>query len=414
MKKLPIRWNIVIEIVAASLWFILLFLVSINVLYRINEAVILLLIGTFIYAIWYRHQFKINLEMLILFMFGTAYFMIYVQYMPISPRTYVMFWLGPPVMYFIGYLFLAKRNMYLMKWILFTVVFGLFTYGFLNMLPYFGDMSEYPDIRIAYDFWEGYWVVATLEGIYFTGMASLLIYNLIHLSVKKHLLLKLINFAAIGFSTYFSILLENRTFFFLTAIVFVVVLLTELFLSKLKFYKPLIISLTFVALVYFGYQYDVFGVQSYVIATRWYRRFTNILDAGVLSDPRFPVYNLFKIQFLQYPLGGFQMDIAGLDYAHNLWIDVYYAVGIYPFILIVLYTLLTFVTMGRILVSRFIKKDMKILIFSLFIGYTINFMTEPILEGVPYIFMLFCLINGLSSKYLFLSHLKQKEMMITS
>jgi len=406
MKKPLFRLNVVIEITAASLWFILLFLVSINVLYRINEAVILLFIGTVIYTIWYRHKFQINLEMLLLFMFGTAYFMIYVQYMPYSPRTYVSFWLGPPVMYLIGYMFLSKRNAHLMKWILFTIVFGLFTYGFLNMLPYFGDMTGYPDIRIAYDFWEGYWVVATLEGIYFTGVSALIIYNLMHMGIKKAWYLKLIHFAALGFSAYFSILLENRTFFFLTAIVFALALLVELLLSKLKFYIPLAISFVFLAAIYYTYKYDVFGIQTFIVSTDWYVRFTTMLAAGIENDPRIPIYGLFKNQFLQFPLGGFQMDINGLDYAHNLWIDVYYAVGIYPFIMLVLYSLLTISTMVRVLISKAIKKDMKILLFSLFIAYTINFMTEPILEGVPYIFMLYCLINGLTYKYL---RIKQEE-----
>lgn len=406
MKKPLFRLHVVIEITAASLWFILLFLVSINVLYRINEAVILLFIGTIIYTAWYRHKFQINLEMLLLFMFGTAYFMIYIQYMPYSPRTYVSFWLGPPIMYLIGHMFLSKRNAHLLKWILFTIVFGLFTYGFLNMLPYFGDMTGYPDIRIAYDFWEGYWVVATLEGIYFTGVSALLIYNLMHMGIKKAWYLKLIHFAALGFSAYFSILLENRTFFFLTAIVFALALLVELLLSKLKFYIPLAISIVFLAIVYYTYKYDVFGIQTFIVSTDWYNRFTTMLAAGIENDPRIPIYGLFKRQFLEYPLGGFQMDINGLDYAHNLWIDVYYAVGIYPFIMLVLYSLLTISTIVRVLLSKVIKKDMKILLFSLFIAYTINFMTEPILEGVPYIFMLYCLINGLTYKYL---RIKQEE-----
>lgn len=406
MKKPLFRLHVVIEITAASLWFILLFLVSINVLYRINEAVILLFIGTIIYTAWYRHKFQINLEMLLLFMFGTAYFMIYIQYMSYSPRTYVSFWLGPPIMYLIGHMFLSKRNAHLLKWILFTIVFGLFTYGFLNMLPYFGDMTGYPDIRIAYDFWEGYWVVATLEGIYFTGVSALLIYNLMHMGIRKAWYLKLIHFAALGFSAYFSILLENRTFFFLTAIVFALALLVELLLSKLKFYIPLAISIVFLAIVYYTYKYDVFGIQTFIVSTDWYNRFTTMLAAGIENDPRIPIYGLFRRQFLEYPLGGFQMDINGLDYAHNLWIDVYYAVGFYPFIMLVLYSLLTISTIIRVLLSKVIKKDMKILLFSLFIAYTINFMTEPILEGVPYIFMLYCLINGLTYKYL---RIKQEE-----
>ncbi len=399
MKKLDFDIKRVISITAASLWFILLFLVSINVLYRINEAVIALLIGTIIYALWFKHKMTLNLELFILFMFGTAYFMLYITYMPYSPRTFITFWLGAPIMYLIGRLFIAPRNEYLFKWVIYTFVFGLFVYGFLNMLPYLLTPDEVPDLRFAYDIWEGFKIVATLQGIYFTGMASLLVYNLMHLKLIRHLHLKLINFVAIGFSAYFSILLENRTFFFLTAIIFVLSLLAELFLSKLKFWKPALIATAFLALLYFGYTKDLVGVKTFVEASDWYQRFLVMWEAGIENDPRFPVYGLFREQFLEFPLGGFQMDINGLDYAHNLWIDTYYAVGLYPFILLVSYSLLTLMTLARVLLSKYIKKDMKILIFSIFMGYFINFMTEPILEGVPYIFLIFCLFNGLVYQY---------------
>jgi hypothetical protein len=137
-----------------------------------------------------------------------------------------------------------------------------------------------------------------------------------------------------------------------------------------------------------------------VTTSDWYARAMILVDQGILSDPRFPVYPLVRDQFFDYPLGGFQMDISGLDYAHNLWMDVLYAVGIYPFFLLAIYTVLTGITMVQVIFTKVIRKNVKILIFSLYIAYSINFMSEPILEGIPYVFLLFCLINGLTYQYL--------------
>ncbi|MCF7931500.1 MAG: hypothetical protein K9L02_08335, partial [Acholeplasmataceae bacterium] len=137
-----------------------------------------------------------------------------------------------------------------------------------------------------------------------------------------------------------------------------------------------------------------------IIDTLWYGRIIRTIDTGILSDGRFKVYGLIGPQLFLYPLGGYQMDIASLGYAHNLWLDVLYAVGTYGFFPLVAYTLLTFSTLGRMIASKKIDAGIKVLVTSIFIGFILNFSVEPILEGVPYIYFLFCLINGATYQYL--------------
>ncbi|MDO9629844.1 MAG: hypothetical protein Q7I99_08065, partial [Acholeplasmataceae bacterium] len=57
-------------------------------------------------------------------------------------------------------------------------------------------------------------------------------------------------------------------------------------------------------------------------------------------------------------------------------------------------------TVARVVHSKFINKNTKVLVVSIFVAMNLHFMVEPILDGVPYLFSMFCLINGLTYQYL--------------
>ncbi|KWX87462.1 hypothetical protein AMQ83_12970 [Paenibacillus riograndensis] len=92
------------------------------------------------------------------------------------------------------------------------------------------------------------------------------------------------------------------------------------------------------------------------------------------------------------------MDI-GLNYAHNLWLDVLYSTGIIPFFLLAIFTMLCIKNVVYISKRRNVNKLFIFVIISVYAGYLLNFMVEPILEGVPYMFLSFCLLNGMIKKY---------------
>lgn len=109
---------------------------------------------------------------------------------------------------------------------------------------------------------------------------------------------------------------------------------------------------------------------------------------------------------LAYPYGG--SKILQGNYAHNLWIDTINTVGIIPFYLITLYSILTMLNLIKLIKNNNIKDDIKHLLFSIYLGLSINFMLEPILEGVPYLFATMCIINGLTDRYL--SYMKRMKL----
>ena len=65
-----------------------------------------------------------------------------------------------------------------------------------------------------------------------------------------------------------------------------------------------------------------------------------------------------------------------------------------------MYTIGTIKTLIRFLKSKFIQNNIKYIILSIYFGLTLNFMTEPILDGVPYMFVMMCILNGVTKKVL--------------
>lgn len=389
-------------------WLFILFLVSINYLDRINEVMIYLGVYTIFLMIVLRNKPSLNLEFVLLLAFGTAYFFIYIQYRDYTTWTYVKYWLGSPMMYFMGKSFISLKTKSFFKWIIYIVVFGLFIYAGLNMIDYVKEYATGSGPRYVYEFWKGHMINAPLMGVYITPMGTLIIYNLFHLNFKKDIVLKIIHLILFGLSIYFTIILANRSYFLIVPIVFVCMYLLQLVLNKFKMLKPTFIATVFIGLIYYAYRFDFLGVKTFIIDTDWYVRIIKTMENGLLSDGRFKVYPFIRDQFDLYPLGGYQMDLGGIVYAHNLWLDVLFAVGLYPFYMLVAYSALTLFTLFKLNIAKNIDISVKLLVSSVFLGFTLNFMVEPILEGVPYVFFLFCLINGATYEYVKVSRIEEK------
>lgn len=396
------------QMIAIIGWLLLLFLISLNFLNIINELMVRFLwyTGFLVIILWHKPTF--NLEFVLLLAFGTAYFFLYIQYRDYSKWTHIKYWLGAPGMYLLGKTFITQKTLPYYRWVIFAVVFGLFSYASLNMIDYIYDENLGEGTRVAYDFWVGHAINAPLMGVYITGIGTLTIYNVFHLKWKKDWFIKIVQFVGLFLSIYYSIMLANRTYFYILMLLTGVLVLMEIILNFKKSIIPLLSIVGVGLLIYWAYQINLFGMTQFIEGTLWFRRVIRTLDRGIWVDPRFEIYPLVWEQFKLFPLGGYQMDLGPLVYAHNLWLDVLFAVGHYPFYMITTYTALTLFTLVRMFISKHITLAIKMMALSVTLGYYINFMVEPILEGVPYIFFLICLINGATFEYV--KQMNQKNM----
>lgn len=194
----------------------------------------------------------------------------------------------------------------------------------------------------------------------------------------------------------FSLLnMSTRTGFF--------VALISLFLPILFLIKNYLDSIRYIIVLILGIivvlsLINIFGVDALLKSTFIYERFTDGLANVNLNEvetiPRVFRWGYVVNGLFENPFGGKLTYIGGGEFAHNLWLDVAWKTGIFPFALLFLFSvrfcLLSVNIFRNLVFSNYFR------IFSALISVSVilTFMVEPVIEGLFDMFSLWCLIFG--------------------
>jgi hypothetical protein len=124
-----------------------------------------------------------------------------------------------------------------------------------------------------------------------------------------------------------------------------------------------------------------------------FERFSNDMitenDIGGVPLPRLFRWNACLKGMLVYPLGGEKQYIAG-SYAHNLWLDTGWKVGIIPLIPLLIFTIIFIIQNIKLYNNHFVTNKMKMLLLSISLGLIFQFSVEPVMEGLFNLFCFWC------------------------
>ena len=96
-----------------------------------------------------------------------------------------------------------------------------------------------------------------------------------------------------------------------------------------------------------------------------------------------------------YPLGWSTMRIKDY-YVHNLWLDVARVAGIFPFICLMIATILSVKDVFKI--YKAIPTILTTMLIVIYLCFFISSMVEPVIEGFPLYFYLFCMVWGMNAR----------------
>jgi hypothetical protein len=116
---------------------------------------------------------------------------------------------------------------------------------------------------------------------------------------------------------------------------------------------------------------------------------------GLSSGGRLDAWHNVVAHILDQPFGGRRIDLAGLSYAHDLWLDVANDSGLVPMILLLSFVLLHLPAVRRLLGSA--PGIGKYAMVCLGIALLMGALVEPLLIGSPSHFAMICLLLGLAS-----------------
>lgn len=277
------------------------------------------------------------------------------------------------------------------KVLIIVLSIGLFIGSALNMISWvkFG----FENGRAWGEFWTGQRLPATQHVFWDLLIISLTFYATCFW--KKGCIINGILLSGSLWSLWFSLFTGSRTL----VVVFGLVLVLNVFLycylnwkneSKKKKIKNLLLGILITCiLIFIAYFLNIGEISDFIENSIWGR------NGGVLHNIRFEAQISVLRQLFKYPFGGNQMELAGLNYAHNVWLDMANRAGLLPFILIVMYTILTVCNLMKLIRNQVIGQEIKFILVSVYIALFLYYMVEPALDANLMFWAVWMLICGL-------------------
>lgn len=202
-------------------------------------------------------------------------------------------------------------------------------------------------------------------------------------------------FAAIGFIGVFAynLVLAGRTLILLSMIILSVALIYAVKNSKLQRKRNIaIVTLAVLLIILVIYTQNLFGIRDWILGSNLSTRFDMML---IGEDSRLEKKQLYFVNMLKYPFGGGNLrDYVG-GYAHELYLDVYSDVGVVGYVSVIAFVFISVINLWRVFKREDVSRNFKLLSLCIYIAILIEFLLEPIIQGVPWLFCTFCFYSGL-------------------
>lgn len=291
-------------------------------------------------------------------------------------------------------IFTKGKKEYYLYYILGTFIVGYFVHGFLNSIIYFREGFASGG-RIWGDIW-GAPLLATHQNIYVLPVLALMFPAFLYL--RKHKVICVGVILGGFFFLYQSIESLSR----IPVMIWGALMLWEMILFILlnrknekaaREGKKILIGIGIVlgiAILAILLNFDTLKNMPFVQRLLYG-------DGGLIHNIRFQAQINAIRQLFVYPFGGYQMDLCGLERAHNVWLDIANAGGLIPFFMIVFYTILSLVDLVKFLRNSQIQHELKYIISGLYIALVLYYMVEPALMANNRFFVPWPFINGIIS-----------------
>ena len=367
----------------------LLFLLHIGAINYIHGIIALGAVVIFFYQPLLRHRCNVNAlvcpEIWMLILFGITY----VLFGEIS-LLYIEYYLIAPVLAFIiGWVYCecTKESAQAFKKAIFAILLGFGIHVVLNVALNLGSG------RLAMvDVFQGK-RIATGSGALNTMTVSLVMYSVFLAKGRERIIIM----ALFCVSLVYCFILGNRSQF--AILILVNVCTVSLYLYEKKgargLVKTLFIIIGVIAALAVVYKLDLFGIGTMINKSNFMLRFAvnsynKEVEANTSLQNRMRLLAGALEQILKSPFGG-NIDRV---YYHNLMLDIARVSGIIPMFLMIMYFIRMLRNLLKIFRSGF-ASDFRYMVVSVYMGFWLNFMVEPVMEGFIEFFLMMCMLDGM-------------------
>ena len=278
------------------------------------------------------------------------------------------------------------------RYVIYVVAGGTVSHFVLNLVTNIGSLE-----RDTIDFWTNSVMGATGQACLASigvGVVAAFIFS--RVSKKQKLLAILL--ACVVFI--YNLILAGRTLIFLMLIMFVIAFLHKKIEDKTNILNGIIVVVIIAAIVLIIYSRDILGIKSMFEDSNFYFRFFEGRGHNVFEDSRIRYKLMYLEEMPNYLLGGNHIRSLRGVYAHDLFLDTYDEASVFAFIAIVFYIISSLVRMAKIVRNKEILFETRQLVLCVYVAINIQFWLEPILRGMPWLLLSYCMIDGMVAFFL--------------
>ncbi|MBR6604050.1 MAG: hypothetical protein IKK94_08555 [Clostridia bacterium] len=278
----------------------------------------------------------------------------------------------------------------LFYWTVMAIALGAFVHYLLNWISNLSYGS-----RNTVDIWSGSEMAATGQA----AMACIpLGLAIACLFFKNSIKIKLAAIITVILVLGYNLVLSGRTLIIMFLIITAVAFSHRFLRVKKGRMRVVVLLLAVILLLLFVYQANILGIRSYIEDSPLYERFfAENSQTELDEDNRDIKKQYFLKNMLSYPWGGMHMR-EEMGYAHDIFLDTYDEAGIFALLGMVIYILISVYHMFKCVSDETLSFGFRQIVLCVYVICYIEFMVEPILQGMPWLFASFCLIDGYVSR----------------
>lgn len=368
---------------------VLLFLASMNVFEKyfyfiIIAFVLLLFLG--------GRSYKIDYTSVLLILFSLVYILFYPK-----TRTNIMMIIRQfayPICYLIGLNFLNKNDIklknekYTQDKIIIAIIvaaLGAFVHYGINL-----SINVNSTFRNNIDVWSGEYLNATGQAA-LSVMAIAVFVTTIFLA--NNYIMKIVGIAGFIVIFVYNLILAGRSLIVIT----IVALLTAIIYINITKnvqtrFGGIFLAMMSASVLLYSYIQNIGGIREIILGSNLSMRMDNLV---LLEDIRWTRKVQYIALMLEYPFGGGKInDVVG-GYGHDLFLDTYSDAGMFALILLLVFAGVAIGNLVKVLREKSASQYLKLLVLCMHVVLVLEFMIEPILAGMPWMFCFFCFYQGL-------------------
>ena len=303
-----------------------------------------------------------------------------------------------PLCYLIGLNFLTKndRNNAFSAEVQNKVYFaislmalGAFVHYCLNFLINIDSLA-----RNNVDFWSG-------EILNSTGQAALSVMAVAvfvsDIFSQGRVIKKIYSIIGLAIVFVYNFILAGRSLIVISLSTLLVAIIFMIVSSDIKHKAgKIFLTIALFALAFTIYNENFFGLRDFIFGTNLSKRLEQI---SFFEDIRLIRKSQYISNMFMYPFGGGKLhDFTG-GYAHDLLLDTYSDAGMFAFLILLVFFVLSLKNAVNIIRNKQMIYDFRMLVLCMYVVLILEFSIEPILAGMPWMFCAFCFYCGLLKVY---------------